>query len=90
MKKMFLITSILSSALAIGAASALRSNAIKADAEEELSLASEGDAFKLLDKSYSEDESFVYTADLHFRNGQAAGLAFGAEENDHYFVINLD
>ncbi len=90
MKKMFLITSLLASALAIGAFSALSSNALQANAEEELSLVSEGDAFKLLDKSYDEDESFVYTADLHFRNGQAAGLAFGALENDHYFVINLD
>ena len=90
MKKMFLFTSLLASALAVGAISALSSNAKQVDAVEDLSLASEGDAFKLLDKSYGEDESFVYTADLHFRSGQAAGLAFGAEDNDHYFVINLD
>ena len=59
-------------------------------ADREMSLASEGDAFKLHDVSYTEDESFVYTADLHFKGGQAGGLAFGAEENDHYYVVNMD
>ena len=57
---------------------------------EELSIADSGDAFALLDKSFDEDQSFVYTADLHFRNGQAGGLAFGAQDNDHYYVINMD
>ena len=89
MKKMFLFTSLLASALTIGAISS-NNNTKQVNAVEELSLASSGDAFSLLDKSYEEDESFVYTADLHFRNGQAGGLAFGAEDNDHYFVINLD
>ena len=89
MKKMYLLTSLLASTLVVGGISASKGNAFEAKAEE-LSLESEGDAFRLLDKSYNEDESFVYTADMHFRNGQAAGLAFGAEENDHYFVINLD
>ena len=59
-------------------------------AYEELSLQSGGDSFKLLDKSYEASESFVYTADLHFRSGQAGGLAFGSQENDHYYVINMD
>ena len=62
----------------------------QAKAEPELSIASEGDAFALLDKQYAPNESFVYTADLHFRNGQAGGLAFGAQQDDHYFVINMD
>ena len=90
MKKMFLITSLLATALAVTVVPATKNNARQADAVDQLSLASEGDAFSLLDKSYAEDESFVYTADLHFRSGQAGGLAFGAEDNDHYFVINLD
>ena len=90
MKKMFLVTSLLASALAVTAVASSKNNAKQADAVDELSLASSNDAFSLLDKSYGEDESFVYTADLHFRNGQAGGLAFGAEDNDHYFVINLD
>ncbi len=57
---------------------------------EELSLSSGGDAFVLSSHYYGADESFVYTGDLHFRSGQAGGLAFGAEENDHYYVINMD
>ena len=59
-------------------------------ASEEISLSSPGDSFTLLDKQYSATESFVYTGDLHFKSGQAGGLAFGSEENDHYFVINMD
>ena len=59
-------------------------------ASEEISLSSSGDSFTLLDKQYSASESFVYTGDLNFKSGQAGGLAFGSEENDHYFVINMD
>ena len=59
-------------------------------AYEDISLSSGGDAFRLLDKKYEEDESFVYTADLHFRSGQAGGLAFGSEQDNHYYVINID
>ena len=44
----------------------------------------------VLDKEYGADDSFVYTADLHFRSGQAGGLAFGSEQNDHYYVVNMD
>ena len=61
-------------------------------AAEELSLNSDGvrDAFVLSDKQYSETESFVYTADLHFRSGQAGGLVFGSADNNYYFVLNMD
>lgn len=59
-------------------------------AYDDISLSSDRDAFRLLDKEYSMDESFVYTADLHFRSGQAGGLAFGSEDNSHYYVINMD
>ena len=57
---------------------------------EELHLQSDGDAFTLLDKSFTSEESFVYTANLHFNNGQAGGLAFGSSENEHYYVLNMD
>ena len=87
MKKMFLLTSLLASALVVGS---LTNNAQEAKAVDELSLQNSGDAFALLDKSYEATESFVYTADLYFRSGQAGGLVFGAEDNAHYFVINLD
>ena len=59
-------------------------------AYDDLALQSDKDAFRLLDKQYAADESFVYTADLHFRSGQAGGLAFGSQENDHYYVLNMD
>ncbi len=68
MKKMFLVTSLLASALVVGAVT-FGKEALQTSAAEELSLQSEGDAFKLLDKSYEEYESFVYTADLQFRGG---------------------
>ena len=91
MKKTVLFTSLLASTLVLSAVTfASNHKTQQANASEELSLNSDGDAFTLLDKSFAEDESFVYTADLHFRSGQAGALAFGAEENDHYFVINMD
>ena len=91
MKKTFLLTSLLASTLVLSAVTFAGSHIVQqTNASEELSLNSDTDAFVLLDKSFAEDESFVYTADLHFRSGQAGALAFGAEENDHYFVINMD
>ena len=92
MKKHFILPLFIG-ALALGGFAFAANNNPQAEvvkASEELSLHGEGDNFALLDKSFDEDESFVYTADLHFKSGQAAGLAFGAEENDHYFVINMD
>lgn len=59
-------------------------------AYDDISINSNQDAFTLLDKQYEANESFVYTADLHFRSGQAGGLAFGSEQNDHYYVVNMD
>ena len=55
-----------------------------------VSLASETDAFQLIDKQYSKTESFVYTGDLHFHNGQAGGLVFGAKQDEYYYVVNMD
>ena len=66
------------------------SEAKQVKAVEELSIVSGGDSFALLDKQFSDSEGFVYTADLHFRSGQAGGIAFGSQENDHYFVLNMD
>ena len=90
MKKTVLFTSLLAGFVTLACVSFTNKNVSRVDASEELSLSGEGDNFRLLDKSYDVDESFVYTADLHFRSGHAAGLAFGSQENDHYFVINLD
>ena len=53
-------------------------------------LESSGDNFSLLDKSYEKDEKFVFTARANFLDGQAAGLVFGAKENEYYYVLNMD
>lgn len=53
-------------------------------------LESSGDSFSLLDKSYEKDEKFVFTARANFLDGQAAGLVFGAKENEYYYVLNMD
>ena len=91
MKKGLLFSIVLSSFVAVSLATALNNRQIKeTKAVEELSLTSGSDSFNLLEKSYAANESFVYTADLHFRDGQAGGLAFGAQEGDHYYVINMD
>ena len=48
------------------------------------------DAFTLLDKAYSAEEKFVYTATVSFEKGVASGLAFGAEDGSHFWVFNVD
>ncbi|MBO4667939.1 MAG: hypothetical protein J5666_07450, partial [Bacilli bacterium] len=53
-------------------------------------LEGEGDRFALTEVSYAANESFVYTSVANFENGQACGLAFGAVEDDHYWVFNID
>ena len=89
MKKGLFLSALLSSFLALTIVGALNTKTKEAKAEE-LSLNSGGDSFNLLDKLFTANESFVYTADLHFKSGQAGGLAFGAQEGDHYYVINMD
>ena len=53
-------------------------------------LESTGDSFTLLEDSYDKDEKFVYTARANFYEGQAAGVVFGAKENEYYYVLNMD
>lgn len=84
---------ILSSLLLGGLVLTINQNnkdAVKVDAYEDISIQSGGDAFRLIDKQYGAKESFVYTGDLHFRSGQAGGLAFGSQQDDHYYVVNMD
>lgn len=58
---------------------------------QELVLSSpEGDGFYLDQTSFNQAESVVYAGYLSFDSGQAGGLVFGAQENDHYFVLNVD
>ena len=51
---------------------------------------SEGDSFRLTDKTFTAAEGLVYSADVKFTDGQAAGLVFGAAEGTHYWVFNID
>ena len=91
--KLYRLFPLLVATLAIGgAAYSLKNQRVEvAEASEEIHVASSGDSFSLLDKQYAANESFVYTGDLNFNNdGQAGGLAFGASENEHYFVLNFD
>ena len=90
MKK--LLTRLFVPALAIAALVSVHPNNsfVEADGVDGPHLVSDGDSFTLLDKYYGADESFVFTADLHFNSGQAGGLVFGGVENDHYYVINMD
>lgn len=48
------------------------------------------DTFELREESYEKDEKFVYAANANFVSGQAAGLVFGGEDGNHYFVFNVD
>ena len=57
---------------------------------DSVSMQSNTDSFNLLEKTYSADEKFVYTATVSFESGVASGLAFGAEDNSHYWVFNVD
>ena len=55
-----------------------------------VSMESRSDSFSLSETTYGAEEKFVYTATVSFENGVAAGLAFGAEDGSHYWVLNVD
>ena len=57
---------------------------------DDVSMESNTDSFTLSDISYGANEKFVYTATVSFENGVAAGLAFGSEDDSHYWVFNID
>ena len=59
-------------------------------AVNEVTMESTTDRFNLLEKAYGESDKFVYTATATFETGVATGLAFGAEDNSHYWVFNVD
>lgn len=60
------------------------------NANQATTIENSGDGFTLLEESYEDNESFVFTSVANFENGQACGLVFGAEENSHYWVFNVD
>ncbi len=48
------------------------------------------DTFVYTEDSYSSAESFVFTADINFNEGQAGGIVFGAKEGEYAYVFNFD
>lgn len=61
-----------------------------ASTESPLSISSEGDKIERFETAYAQDESFVYTARVRFVSGQAAGIAFGIQDDGSGFVLNVD
>ena len=51
---------------------------------------SDTDSFVLSDQTLQQDSKFVYTATVSFERGVAAGLVFGAEQDQYYWVFNID
>ncbi len=51
---------------------------------------SSADSFTLSETTYGAEDKFVYTATVSFERGVASGLAFGAEDGSHYWVLNVD
>lgn len=48
-----------------------------------------GDTFRPIDTSYGKDESFVFSATVNFRSGDAAALTFG-ETQEGLWAFNVD
>ena len=57
---------------------------------EGTTMESQTDSFLLEDTSLEATDKFVYTATVSFERGVAAGLVFGAEDQNHYWVFNVD
>lgn len=57
---------------------------------EETTMESATDSFLLSGDSLEKTDKFVYTATVSFEHGVAAGLVFGAEDDDRYWVFNVD
>ncbi len=57
--------------------------------ENPLTLSSAVDKIEAFDKTYTVEDSYVYTARVRFTTGQAAGIAFGIK-NGKSFVLNVD
>ena len=55
-----------------------------------VTMESSKDSFTLSDTTYTAMDKFVYTATVSFERGVAAGLVFGAEDDSHYWVLNVD
>ena len=54
-----------------------------------VTLEGDGNVFELTENSFSAQDKFVFTSTVSFENGNAAGLVFGADENNKW-VFNVD
>ena len=57
---------------------------------DSVSVSGQTDTFVYTDKSYTATESFTFTADINFNEGQAGGIVFGAKEGEYAYVFNFD
>ncbi|MBE7061239.1 MAG: hypothetical protein E7382_01720 [Clostridiales bacterium] len=57
---------------------------------EGVTMESQGDKFLLQEESVEKTDKYVYTATVSFERGVAAGLVFGAEDGERYWVFNVD
>ncbi len=73
---------------AVSLSSLAEASSLESSSSIEVESLSNGFALSKSEKSAT--ESFVYTGFLNFESGQAGGLVFGAKENEHYFVFNMD
>ena len=78
------------SVISVAALAALAFASPETAIAEGVTLESGGDTFRLSDAEYEADEKFVYTAVANFENGNAAGLVFGGNKDERYFVFNVD
>ena len=63
---------------------------VKETTAQPVNMESQTDSFTLSETTYGATDKFVYTATVSFEHGVAAGLAFGAEDDSHYWVFNID
>ncbi len=57
---------------------------------DDVIMESQADSFSLSEITYGAGDKFVFTATASFERGTAAALVFGAEDNSHYWVFNVD
>ena len=79
-----ILLAVLASSMSLGVSNSSRPKL------DSVTMESSGDSFHLSDTSYSVNDSFVYTAVANFDNGQACGLIIGGEQDNHYYVFNVD
>ena len=55
-----------------------------------VTLENDSDGFQLVNQEYTQNDSYVFTAVANFERGQACGVIIGGEQDQHYYVFNVD